>query len=165
MWAVRASEALKVPLEHGRYVVVDLETTGGRIGPGAITEFGACQLHHAAARRRPRRKCQPRKLVHQVQPHEVSLREAFEHPIERRLELTNQARLVQGRIERGGGRTGFNRMDVTDELGGFRVAGGTAVEVRRDPIAQARAALPIRAGRRVRYRASDRRRGCAARRR
>jgi hypothetical protein len=39
MWALRANEALKVPLDRGRYVVVDLETTGGRPGPGAITEI------------------------------------------------------------------------------------------------------------------------------
>ena len=32
MWALRACEALKVPLEQGRYVVVDLETVGGRPG-------------------------------------------------------------------------------------------------------------------------------------
>ena len=44
MWALRASEALKVPLEQGRYVVVDLETTGGRPGPGAITEIGAYRM-------------------------------------------------------------------------------------------------------------------------
>ena len=44
MWALRASDALKVPLERGRYVVVDLETTGGRPGPGAITEIGAYRM-------------------------------------------------------------------------------------------------------------------------
>ncbi|HVA84478.1 MAG TPA: exonuclease domain-containing protein [Candidatus Binataceae bacterium] len=44
MWALRASAALKVPLAQGRYVVVDLETTGGRPGPGAITEIGAYRM-------------------------------------------------------------------------------------------------------------------------
>ena len=44
MWSLRASEALKVPLERGRYVVVDLETTGGRLGPGLITEIGAWRM-------------------------------------------------------------------------------------------------------------------------
>ncbi len=44
MWALRAREALKVPLERGRYVVVDLETTGGRPSPGTITEIGAYRM-------------------------------------------------------------------------------------------------------------------------
>ncbi len=44
VWSLRASEALKVPLERGRYVVVDLETTGGRLGPGLITEIGAWRM-------------------------------------------------------------------------------------------------------------------------
>ena len=44
MWALRACEALKVPLEQGRYVVVDLETVGGRPGPGTITEIGAYRM-------------------------------------------------------------------------------------------------------------------------
>jgi DNA polymerase-3 subunit epsilon len=44
MWALRACEALKVPLERGRYVVVDLETIGGRPGPGTITEIGAYRM-------------------------------------------------------------------------------------------------------------------------
>lgn len=44
MWALRASDVLKVPLDRGRYVVVDLETTGGRPGPGAITEIGAYRM-------------------------------------------------------------------------------------------------------------------------
>ncbi len=43
-WTLRANDALKVPLEQGRYVVVDLETTGGRPGPGAITEIGAYRM-------------------------------------------------------------------------------------------------------------------------
>jgi len=43
-WTLRANDALKVPLEQGRYVVVDLETTGGRLGPGAITEIGAWRM-------------------------------------------------------------------------------------------------------------------------
>ena len=44
MWSLRASDVLKVPLDRGRYVVVDLETTGGRPGPGAITEIGAYRM-------------------------------------------------------------------------------------------------------------------------
>jgi DNA polymerase-3 subunit epsilon len=44
MWALRSSEPLKVPLDRGRYVVVDLETTGGRPGPGAIIEIGAYRM-------------------------------------------------------------------------------------------------------------------------
>ena len=43
-WTLRANDALKVPLGQGRYVVVDLETTGGRLGPGAITEIGAWRM-------------------------------------------------------------------------------------------------------------------------
>ena len=43
-WTLRAHDGLKVPLEQGRYVVVDLETTGGRPGPGAITEIGAYRM-------------------------------------------------------------------------------------------------------------------------
>jgi DNA polymerase III subunit epsilon len=44
IWTLRAHDALKVPLTQGRFVVVDLETTGGRPGPGAITEIGAYRM-------------------------------------------------------------------------------------------------------------------------
>ena len=44
MWSLRTNEGLKVPLDRGRYVVVDLETTGGRPGPGTITEIGAYRM-------------------------------------------------------------------------------------------------------------------------
>ena len=44
MWALRSCENLKVPLDQARYVVVDLETTGGRPGPGAIIEIGAYRM-------------------------------------------------------------------------------------------------------------------------
>src|SRR5512146_763746 len=44
MWTLRGNEGLKVPLDRGRYVVVDLETTGGRPGPGTITEIGAYRM-------------------------------------------------------------------------------------------------------------------------
>jgi len=44
MWTLRVNDALKVPLGEGRFVVVDLETTGGRPGPGAIIEIGAYRM-------------------------------------------------------------------------------------------------------------------------
>lgn len=44
IWALRASEVLRVPLDQGHYVVVDLETTGGRPGPSTITEIGAYRM-------------------------------------------------------------------------------------------------------------------------
>ncbi len=44
IWSIRASAPLRVPLDQGRYVVVDLETTGGRPGPGAIIEIGAWRM-------------------------------------------------------------------------------------------------------------------------
>jgi DNA polymerase III subunit epsilon len=47
MWALRSCETLKVPLDQARYVVVDLETTGGRVGPGAIIEIGAYRMEGA----------------------------------------------------------------------------------------------------------------------
>jgi DNA polymerase-3 subunit epsilon len=43
-WSVRKHDALKIPLDQARYVVVDLETTGGRATPGAITEIGAYRM-------------------------------------------------------------------------------------------------------------------------
>lgn len=43
-WSLRGAERLKVPLDQARYVVVDLETTGGRPGPGAIIEIGAYRM-------------------------------------------------------------------------------------------------------------------------
>jgi DNA polymerase-3 subunit epsilon len=44
MWSLRSAERFKVPIDQARYVVVDLETTGGRPGPGAIIEIGAYRM-------------------------------------------------------------------------------------------------------------------------
>jgi len=44
LWSTRQSAALRVPLEEARFVVVDLETTGGRAAPGAIIEIGAYRM-------------------------------------------------------------------------------------------------------------------------
>src|SRR6266851_4517530 len=44
MWSLRRSLELKVPLDEARYVVVDLETTGGRAAAGAIIEIGAYRM-------------------------------------------------------------------------------------------------------------------------
>jgi DNA polymerase-3 subunit epsilon len=44
LWSVRKNEALKIPLHEARYVVVDLETTSGRVMPGSITEIGAYRM-------------------------------------------------------------------------------------------------------------------------
>jgi DNA polymerase-3 subunit epsilon len=44
MWSLRQSVALRIPLAEARFVVVDLETTGGRAGPGSIIEIGACRM-------------------------------------------------------------------------------------------------------------------------
>jgi DNA polymerase III subunit epsilon len=43
-WSVRKNEWLKIAIGEARYVVVDLETTGGRVVPGAITEIGAYRM-------------------------------------------------------------------------------------------------------------------------
>jgi DNA polymerase-3 subunit epsilon len=44
LWSVRKNESLKIPIDEARYVVVDLETTGARAAPGAITEIGAYRM-------------------------------------------------------------------------------------------------------------------------
>jgi DNA polymerase III subunit epsilon len=44
LWSLRRSFGLRVPLEEARFTVVDLETTGGRAGPGAIIEIGAWKM-------------------------------------------------------------------------------------------------------------------------
>jgi len=44
MWSLRQSVALHVPLDEARFVVVDLETTGGRAAAGSIIEIGACRM-------------------------------------------------------------------------------------------------------------------------
>ncbi len=43
-WSLKKNEALTVPLGEASYVVVDLETTGGRPGPGTIIEIGAYRM-------------------------------------------------------------------------------------------------------------------------
>lgn len=43
-WSLKQAHRLKVPLEQGQYVVVDLETASGRPGPGAIIEIGAWRM-------------------------------------------------------------------------------------------------------------------------
>jgi DNA polymerase-3 subunit epsilon len=44
LWSLRKSFGLRVPLEEARFTVVDLETTGGRAGPGTIIEIGAWKM-------------------------------------------------------------------------------------------------------------------------
>jgi len=44
LWSLRADLALRVPLEEAPFCVVDLETTGGRPGPGTIIEIGAYRM-------------------------------------------------------------------------------------------------------------------------
>jgi DNA polymerase-3 subunit epsilon len=44
MWSLRKSVALRIPLHDARFVVVDLETTGGRASAGSIIEIGACRM-------------------------------------------------------------------------------------------------------------------------
>jgi DNA polymerase-3 subunit epsilon len=44
LWSLRESAALRVPLDDARFTVVDLETTGGRAGPGTIIEIGAWKM-------------------------------------------------------------------------------------------------------------------------
>ena len=44
MWSLRRNASLRVPLDEARFVVVDLETTGGRAAPGSIIEIGAYRM-------------------------------------------------------------------------------------------------------------------------
>ncbi len=44
MWSLRQSVSLRIPLDSVRFVVVDLETTGGRAAAGSIIEIGACRM-------------------------------------------------------------------------------------------------------------------------
>ena len=44
VWRLAAAEPLRIQLTEAEYVVVDLETTGGRPGPGAIIEVGAYRM-------------------------------------------------------------------------------------------------------------------------
>jgi DNA polymerase-3 subunit epsilon len=43
-WSLKKNEALALALREAQYVVVDLETTGGRPGPGTIIEIGAYRM-------------------------------------------------------------------------------------------------------------------------
>lgn len=44
LWSLRTSAALRVSLDEAPFCVVDLETTGGRAGPGTIIEIGAYRM-------------------------------------------------------------------------------------------------------------------------
>ncbi|HTW88465.1 MAG TPA: exonuclease domain-containing protein [Candidatus Binataceae bacterium] len=44
LWSLSRNDGLKVPLEAANFVVVDLETVGGRPGPGTIVEIGAYRM-------------------------------------------------------------------------------------------------------------------------
>ncbi len=44
LWSLAQNQNLKVPLNEARFTVVDLETTGGRAGPGTIIEIGAYRM-------------------------------------------------------------------------------------------------------------------------
>jgi DNA polymerase-3 subunit epsilon len=44
LWSLRRAAALRVPLGEAPFCVVDLETTGGRPGPGTIIEIGAYKM-------------------------------------------------------------------------------------------------------------------------
>lgn len=44
LWSLRKSGGLRVPLEQASFIVVDIETTGGRAGPGTIIEIGAWRM-------------------------------------------------------------------------------------------------------------------------
>jgi DNA polymerase-3 subunit epsilon len=43
-WRLQDSDRLRVPLSEAEFTVVDLETTGGRAGPGNIIEIGAYRM-------------------------------------------------------------------------------------------------------------------------
>jgi DNA polymerase III subunit epsilon len=44
LWSLAASASLRIPLDDARFVVVDLETVGGRAAAGSIIEIGACAM-------------------------------------------------------------------------------------------------------------------------
>jgi DNA polymerase-3 subunit epsilon len=44
MWSLREAASWRVPLDEAPFVVVDLETTGGRVAPGSIIEIGAYRM-------------------------------------------------------------------------------------------------------------------------
>jgi DNA polymerase-3 subunit epsilon len=43
-WSLARNGSIRVPLDDAHFVVVDLETTGGSVGPGMITEIGAYRM-------------------------------------------------------------------------------------------------------------------------
>src|SRR5215472_8498062 len=44
LWSLSRTSTLRVPLDQADFVVVDLETTGGRPAPGSIIEIGAYRM-------------------------------------------------------------------------------------------------------------------------
>ncbi len=44
LWSLRRAASLRVPFDEAQFTVVDLETTGGRAGPGTIVEIGAYRM-------------------------------------------------------------------------------------------------------------------------
>ncbi|HLW70721.1 MAG TPA: exonuclease domain-containing protein [Candidatus Binataceae bacterium] len=44
LWSLRQAASMRVVLDEAQFVVVDLETTGGRVAPGAIIEIGAYRM-------------------------------------------------------------------------------------------------------------------------
>jgi len=44
LWSLREAASWRVPLDQAPFVVVDLETTGGRVAPGSIIEIGAYRM-------------------------------------------------------------------------------------------------------------------------
>jgi DNA polymerase III subunit epsilon len=44
LWRLSKTERLRIALDEAEFTVVDLETTGGRPGPGAIIEIGAWRM-------------------------------------------------------------------------------------------------------------------------
>jgi DNA polymerase-3 subunit epsilon len=44
LWSLKQSDRLRVPLDEAEFLVVDLETTGGRAAPGQIIEIGAYRM-------------------------------------------------------------------------------------------------------------------------
>jgi DNA polymerase-3 subunit epsilon len=44
LWSLREAAPIRVALDEAQFVVVDLETTGGRVAPGAIIEIGAYRM-------------------------------------------------------------------------------------------------------------------------
>ena len=45
LWSLTRTSVLRIPLDQADFVVVDLETAGGRPAPGSIIEIGAYRMH------------------------------------------------------------------------------------------------------------------------